>query len=145
MYVWNDVEGVERSLNSFNCYSCYSSRKSRKWCLQLLCNTAYKVTQFVTHVKRVKSILCIQSPFAPARIEGYCVSLLSWGFRCSPLVRGGSFVNFLGLVKLQGWLQARHTANPQFLKLKGAQQPSNSYISTTKLHPPYPNQDCLPV
>ena len=41
-------------------------------------------------------------------------------------VWGGSFVNFLGLVKLQGWLQARCTANPQFLKLTGTQQPSNS-------------------
>ena len=48
--------------------------------------------------------------------------------------------------QLQGWLQARCTAKPQFLKLKGAQQPGNSYISMgTKLHPPYPNQDCLPV
>ena len=70
----------------------------------------------------------------------YCVSLPSWGFSCSP-VRGGSFVNFLGLVKLQGWLQARSTANPQFLKLKGAQQPGNSYISMgTKLHPPHSNK-----
>ena len=73
-----------------------------------------------------------------------------WAFRLGGLavhqsVWGGSFVNFLGLVKLQGWLQARRTANPQFLKLKGAQQPSNSYISMgTKLHPPYPNQTaCL--
>ena len=34
----------------------------------------------------------------------------------------------------------------QFLKLRGTQQPGNSYISMgTKLHPPYPNQDCLPV
>ena len=82
----NDVEGVERSLNSFNCYSCYSSRKSRKWCLRLLHNTAYRVTQFVTHVERVKSVLCIQWSLAPARREGYCVSLLSWGFSCSPLV-----------------------------------------------------------
>ena len=70
----------------------------------------------------------------------YCVSLLSWGFSCSP-VRGCSFVNFLGHVKLQGWLQARRTANPQFLKLKGAQQPGNSYISMgTKLHPPHSNK-----
>ena len=70
----------------------------------------------------------------------YCVSLPSWGFSCSP-VWGGSFVNFLGLVKLQGWLQARRTANPQFLKLKGAQQPGNSYISMgTKLHPPHSNK-----
>ena len=58
-------------------------------------------------------------------------------------VRGGSFVNFLGLVTLQGWLQARRTANPQFLKLKGAQQPGNSYISMgTKLHPPHSNRTC---
>ena len=34
---------------------------------------------------------------------------------------------------------SRHTANPKFLKLKGAQQPNNSYKSMTKLHPPYPN------
>ena len=49
-------------------------------------NTAYRVTQFVTHVERVKSVLCIQWPLAPARREGYCVSLPSWGFSCSPLV-----------------------------------------------------------
>ena len=57
-----------------------------KWCLQLLHNTAYRVTQFVTHVERVESVLCIQWPLAPARREGYCVSLLSWGFSCLPLV-----------------------------------------------------------
>ena len=60
--------------------------KSRKWCLRLLRNTAYRVTQFVTHVERVESVLCIQWPLAPARREGYCVSLPSWRFRCSPLV-----------------------------------------------------------
>ena len=38
-------------------------------------------------------------------------------------VQGASFINSLGLVKLQGWLQARRTANPQFLKLTSAQQP----------------------
>ena len=54
--------------------------------LRLLRNTAYRVTQFVTHVKRVESVLCIQWPLAPTRREGYCVSLLSWGFSCSPLV-----------------------------------------------------------
>ena len=39
-----------------------------------------------THVERVESVLCIQWPLAPARREGYCVSLPSWGFSCSPLV-----------------------------------------------------------
>ena len=41
----------------------------------------------------------------------YLKSLLSWGLAVHRSVRGGSFVNSLGLVKLQGWLQARHTAN----------------------------------
>ena len=54
--------------------------------LRLLHNTAYRVTQFVTHVERVESVLCIQWPLAHARREGYCVSLPSWGFSCSPLV-----------------------------------------------------------
>ena len=75
--------------------------------------------------------LCIKWPLAPARREDYCIV---WAFHRGGLavhqsVQGGSFVNFLGPVKLQGWLQARHTANPQFLKLKGAQQPGNSYKS----------------
>ena len=43
-------------------------------------------TELATYVKRVESILCIQWPLAPARREGYCVSLPSWGFSCSPLV-----------------------------------------------------------
>ena len=65
----------------------------------------------VTQVERIKSGVCsfyatlytellnlllmskgskvysvIQWPLTPARREGYCVSLLSWGFSCSPLV-----------------------------------------------------------
>ena len=87
--------------------------------------------------------LCIKWPLAPAKREGYCIV---WAFHLGGLavhqsVWGGSFVNFLGLVKLQGWLQARRTADPQFLKLKGAQQPGNSYISMgTKLHPLHSNK-----
>ena len=88
--------------------------------------------------------LSIKWPVAPARREGYCIV---WAYHLGGLavhqsVWGGSYVNFLGLVKLQGWLQARCTANPQFLKLKGTLQPSNSYKSMTKLHPPYPNWTC---
>ena len=68
----------------------------------------------------------------------YCVSLPSWGFSCSPVSQSeeAALLTFLDLTTR---LQARCTANPQFLKLKGAQQPGNSYKSMTKLHPPYPN------
>ena len=57
-------------------------------------------------------------------------------------IQGCSFtLKHSGTCQLQGRLQARCTANPQFLKLKGAQQPENSYTSTgTKLHPPYHNK-----
>ena len=63
------------------------------------------------------TLLCIKWPLTPPRGR-HLMCLPPCRFSCSP-VWGGSFVNFLGLVKLQGWLQARHTANPQFLKLRG--------------------------
>ena len=123
------VCGFYATLHTEYCYSFYSCRRCQRY-----------------------YVLCIQWPLAPARREGYFLQYSIWkAFRLGGLavhhqsVWGGSFVNFLGLVKLEGWLQARHTANPQFLKLRGTQQPGNSYISMgTKLHPPYPNQTaCL--
>ena len=78
----------------------YVCRRCRKWCLWLLHNTAYRVLLLMSEVSKV-IVLCIQWPLAPARREGY-LSLPSWGFSCSPLVGGGSFVNFLGLVNYKG-------------------------------------------
>ena len=123
----------------------YVCQRCPKWCLWLLHNTAYWVLLLMSEVSKV-IVLCIQWPLAPAMREGY-LNLLSWGFSCSPLVSPRRQLCLVSWTcQLQGWLQARHTANPQFLKLKGAQQPGNSYISMgTKLHPPYLNQDCLPV
>ena len=97
---------------------------------------------YTTPYAGVKTLHKVAS--CPCQEEGYCIvwALHLGGLAVHQSVRGGSFVNFLGLVKLQGWLQARCTANPQFLKLKGAQQPNNSYKSMTKLHPPYPNWAC---
>ena len=71
-----------------------------KWCLWLLHNTVYRVLLLMSEVPKI-IVLCIQWPLVPARREGY-LSLLSWGFGCSPLVQGGSFVNFLGLVNYKG-------------------------------------------
>ena len=111
-------------------------------CLLTLSIHTLVFVALIQHLMQVWK-LCIKWPLAPAKREGYCIV---WAFCLGGLavhqsVQGGSFVNFLGLVKLQGWLQARCTANPQFLKLKGAQQPSNSYISMgTKLHPPHSNK-----
>ena len=51
----------------------------------LLHNTAYRVLLLMLEVSKV-IVLCIQWPLTPARREGYCVSLPSWGFSCSPLV-----------------------------------------------------------
>ena len=50
--------------------------------------------------------------------------LPSWEFSCSPLVSPRRQLCLVSWTcQLQGWLQARRTANPQFLKLKGTQQP----------------------
>ena len=71
------------------------------------------------------TLLCIKWPLTPARREGYLLQYSIWkafhvgGLAVHQSVQGGSFVNFLRLAKLQGWLQARCTTNPQFLKLRG--------------------------
>ena len=71
------------------------------------------------------TLLCIKWHLAPARREGYLLQYSIWkawhlgGLAVHQSVQGGSFVDFLGLVKLQAWLQARHSANAQFLKLRG--------------------------
>ena len=113
----------------------------------MLCLSTLSTMVFVALTQHLMQVwkLCIKWPLTPAKREGYCVSLPSWGFSCSPVSQSeeAALLTFLGLVKLQGWLQARCTANPQFLKLKGTQQPGSSYISMgTKLHPPYPNWTC---
>ena len=65
--------------------------------------------------------LCIKWPLAPAKREGYLYlkSLLSWGFSCSPVSPRRQLCWLSWTCQLQGWLQARHTTNPQFLKLRG--------------------------
>ena len=70
----------------------------------------------------------------------YCVSLLSWGFSCSPVSQSeeAALLSFLDLTTTRV-IAGKTQANPQFLKLKGTQQPSNSYKSMRKLHPLYPN------
>ena len=48
--------------------------------------TQHCIQTNVTRVGGVKGVLCIQWPLTPTRREGY-LSLPSWGFSCSPLVR----------------------------------------------------------
>ena len=110
----------------------------------MLCLSTLSTLVFVAPTQHLMQVwkLCIKWPLTLPGGKAIVWAFHFGGLAVHQSVQGGSFVNFLGLVKLQGWLQARHTANPQFLKLKGAQQPSNSYISMTKLHPPYPNWTC---
>ena len=50
MYVWNDVERVDRSLKSFNCYSCYSCQKGQKI---ILCTQYRHIQCYVERVERL--------------------------------------------------------------------------------------------
>ena len=128
--VWNAWNTVQLIKDQRACWRC-------RWCETLYCiiNKGSKAIYVVfvvftqhciqsnvthlTHVRGVECVLCIQWPLTPARrkaIWAFCLGGLALHHQS---VWGGSFVNFLGLVKLQGWLQARCTANPQFLKLRG--------------------------
>ena len=100
--------------------------------------TQHFIQSNVTHVRGVKDVLySVYSGLSPlpggkAISKAFCLG----GFTVHhQLVWGGSFFNFLGLVKLQGWLQARHTANPQFLKLRVLSNPVILRYLQTKLHP----------
>ena len=99
--------------NQRRCWRC------QKWCLQLLWNAIYRVMLLMSEVLKVNSTLYTGPRIPP---EGKAI----WkAFHLVGLavhhqsVWGGSFVNFLGVVKLEGWLQARHTSNLQLLKLRG--------------------------
>ena len=88
---------------------CYANRKSQKWCLWLLHNTAYRVLNLLLMSKESKvsnTMYCTlyTGPLAPERgkaiyLKAFCLVGLAVHHQS---VRGGSFVNFLGLVKLQG-------------------------------------------
>ena len=106
MYVEDGVCGFYATLHTEYCYSFYPCRRCRR-CQILL----YSVYSGLSPLPGGKTISAFH-------LRGLVVHHQS--------VQGDSFINFLGLVKLQGWLQARHTANPQFLKLRGTQQPGNS-------------------
>ena len=126
MYVGGVKSGVCGFYTTLHTKYCYSCRRCQR-CI----------------------VLCIKWPLTPARRKGYLLQYSIWKAFClgglvvhHQSIWGGSFVNFLGLVKLQGWLQ--QDIQP-ILKTKGPL--STPVILTylqTKLHPPYPNQTaCL--
>ena len=119
---------VSKIFYRFQCFKCYVCRRRRRWCLRLLCNTAYRVLLLNLLMSKVSKIVCTvytvaSRPCQEGKLFVTVQYLKSLPFRGLAVhhqsVREGSFVNFLGLVKLEEWLQARCTANPQFLKLSG--------------------------
>ena len=87
-------------------------RRCWRWCLQLLCNTVYRVMLLMSEVSKVNSIL-YTGPLSPPWGKTICKAFHLVGLAVHhQSVKGGSFVNFLGLVQVQGWLKARCTANP---------------------------------
>ena len=115
-----NVKGVEDTLYRFWCIKCYVCQRCRRWCLQLLRNTVCRVQILCWRCQRY-SVLCIQWPLTLPGGKAHCsCTVCPVGLAVHhQSVWGSSFVKFLGLVKLQWWLQARCTANPQFLKLRG--------------------------
>ena len=124
-----NVEGVEDTRYRFQCIKCYVCRRRRRWCLRLLRNT----------VCRVYSVYSGPSPRQEGRLV---VAVRPVGLAVHhQAVRGGSFV-----LKCSGTCQTTrviagktHSQSPILKCYGGTQQPGNSYVSMTKLHPPHSN------
>ena len=100
----------DQIMQCIECYVCQDCRYTG------VCGTyTTPYTEYYEVWKLYSTLYKVAS--SPLQGGRHLMCLPPCGFSCSP-VWGGSFVNFLGIVKLQGWLQARHTANPQFLKLR---------------------------
>ena len=120
---------VSKIFYRFQCFKFYVCWRCQRWCLQLLHNTAYRVLLLILLMSKMLKILCTLYKVASRPCQEGRLFLNSTVFEKPSIlgglvvhhqsVWGGSFVNFVGLVKLQGWLQARHTAKPKFLKLRG--------------------------
>ena len=116
------------------CQHCW-----RHWCLWLLhkhCIQSNEVWKLYSTLYTVVSCPCQEG-----RLFAIWKVFHLGGLAVHQSVWGGSFVNFLGLVKSTRVIAGKMHSQSPILKVRGAQQPSNSYISMgTKLHPPYPNQ-----
>ena len=103
--VCNTVLYYEQLIKGYVCQRC------RKWCLWLLHNTGYRVLLLMSEVSKVYCTLYTVAS-RPCQ-EG---RLFIWAFHLGSLavhhqsVRGGSFVNFLGLVNYKG--DCRQDAQP---------------------------------
>ena len=104
---------VSKIFYRFKCYVCW---RRWRWCLQLLHNTAYRVLLLISLMSKTSKmpntiVLCIQGP---SPLQGG--RLFIWAFCPVGLavhhqsVRGGSFVNFLGLDNYKG--DCRQDAQP---------------------------------
>ena len=64
---------VSKIFYKFQCFKCYVCQR---FCLRLLCNTAYSLLVLISFMSKVLKmsntiVLCIQWPLTPARREGY--------------------------------------------------------------------------
>ena len=69
------------------CRHCRYKDQSKQAMHLMLCLSTLSTLVFVALTQHLMQVwkLCIKWPLTPARREGYCVSLPSWGFSCSPV------------------------------------------------------------
>ena len=140
----SNVEGVKDTLYRFQWIKCYVCRRHRRWCLQLLGNTVCRVQIHVEDVEDTHSVYSGPSP-PPAGKACCSHTVCPVGLAVHHhAVRGGSFV-----FKCSGTCQTTrviagktHSQSPILKWYGGTQQPSNSYETMTKLHPPHSNRTC---
>ena len=69
------------------CRHCWYKDQSKQAMHLMLCLSTLSTLVFVALTQHLMQVwkFCIKWPLTPARREGCCVSLPSWGFSCSPV------------------------------------------------------------
>ena len=108
-------------LSRVSCLLTLSTQRSKQAMYLMLYLSTLSTLMFVALTQHLMQVRKVASrPCQEGRLL-YCDHAFHLGgLAVHQSVWGGSFVNFLGLVKLQGWLQARCTDNPQFLNVMWA-------------------------
>ena len=108
----------------FQCTKCYVGLRCQRWCLWLLCNTAYRelllILLMLKVLKMSNTIYSVYRASCLSKGEATCYlkSLMSCGFSSSSLVSPRrQFCKLSWTCQLQGWLQTRTHSQSPILKL----------------------------
>ena len=124
-----EIKAISKVLKIFYKFQCFKCYVCQRWCLWLLCNTAYRELLLILLMSMVSKILCTlytvaSRPCQEGRLfvtVQHLKSLPSWGLSCSPPVSLRRQLCWLSWICQTGRVIAgkTHSQSP-ILKTKGA-------------------------